>query len=88
MIFSHKYLITLAFFPFNIFLGYVYLSPILTLYTPPHWYGKVTPNLSQYVLQYMYVCTRCAVPSLSHLTVEERKDLAIPRCRVQPPPKN
>jgi len=53
-----QYLITLAFFPFNIFLGYVYLSPILTLYTPPHW---------------------CAVPSLSHLTVEERKDLAIPR---------
>ena len=46
MIFSYKYLITLAFFPFNIFLGYVYLSPILTLYTPPHWYGKVTLNLS------------------------------------------
>ena len=25
------------FFLFNMFLGYVYLSPILTLATPPHW---------------------------------------------------
>jgi len=32
-----QYLLTIAFFPFNIFLGYVYLSPILTLFTPPHW---------------------------------------------------
>ena len=32
-----QYLITLIFFPFNIFLGYVLLSPILTLFTPPHW---------------------------------------------------
>jgi len=32
-----QYLLTLAFFPFNIFLGYVYLSPILTLFPPPHW---------------------------------------------------
>ena len=87
MIFSYKYLITLAFFPFNIFLGYVYLSPILTLYTPPHWYGKVTPNMLLTSCN-ICVCTRCAVPSLSHLTVEERKGLAIPRCLVQPPPKN
>ena len=27
---------TLIFFLFTIFLGYVYLSPIITLYTPPH----------------------------------------------------
>lgn len=32
-----QYLLTLIFFPFNIFLGYVLLSPILTLFTPPHW---------------------------------------------------
>jgi len=32
-----QYTLTLIFFPFNIFLGYVYLSPILTLFTPPHW---------------------------------------------------
>ena len=32
-----QYMITLVFFLFNIFLGYVYLSPILTVYTPPHW---------------------------------------------------
>ena len=31
-----QYYSTLVFFLFNIFLGYVYLSPILTLYTPPH----------------------------------------------------
>jgi len=53
-----QYLITLGFFPFNFFLGYVYLSPILTLFPPPHW---------------------CAVPALSHLSREERKELAIPR---------
>jgi len=32
-----QYLITLGFFPFNFFLGYVYLSPILTMFPPPHW---------------------------------------------------
>ena len=32
-----QYILTLIFFPFNIFLGYVNLSPILTLFTPPHW---------------------------------------------------
>ena len=32
-----QYLLVIIFFPFNIFLGYVYLSPILTLFTPPHW---------------------------------------------------
>ena len=31
------YLLVIIFFPFNIFLGYVYLSPILTVFTPPHW---------------------------------------------------
>ena len=31
-----QYYSTLVFFLFNIFLGYVYLSPIITLYTPPH----------------------------------------------------
>ena len=31
-----QYFSTLVFFLFNIFLGYVYLSPILTVYTPPH----------------------------------------------------
>ena len=25
------------FFPFNLFLGYVYLSSVLINYTPPHW---------------------------------------------------
>ena len=30
-----QYLLVVIFFPFNIFLGYVYLSPILTLFTPP-----------------------------------------------------
>ena len=32
-----QYMITIVNFLFNIFLGYVYLSPILTVYTPPHW---------------------------------------------------
>ena len=32
-------MITGALFPFNLFLGYVYLSPILTLFAPPHWLG-------------------------------------------------
>ena len=32
-----QYLLVIIFFPFNIFLGYVYLSPILTVFTPPHW---------------------------------------------------
>jgi len=32
-----QYMITLIFFPVNIFLGYVLLSPILTLFAPPHW---------------------------------------------------
>ena len=31
-----QYFTTLVFFLFNIFLGYVHLSPIITLYTPPH----------------------------------------------------
>ena len=31
-----QYFTTLVFFLFNMFLGYVYLSPIITLYTPPH----------------------------------------------------
>ena len=31
-----QYFTTLVFFLFNVFLGYVYLSPIITLYTPPH----------------------------------------------------
>ena len=31
-----QFRITLVFLLFNIFLGYVYLSPILTVYTPPH----------------------------------------------------
>ena len=31
-----QYCTTLVFFLFNIFLGYVYLSPILTVFTPPH----------------------------------------------------
>jgi len=53
-----QYLITLGFFPFNFFLGYVYLSPILTMFPPPHW---------------------CSVSALSHLSREERKELAIPR---------
>ena len=35
--YSTQYLITLGFFPFNFFLGYVYLSPILTMFPPPHW---------------------------------------------------
>jgi len=58
-----QYLLTLAFFPFNIFLGYVYLSPILTLFPPPHW---------------------CWVPELAHLSAQERKELAIPRCSAHP----
>ena len=53
-----QYTITLVNFLFNIFLGYVYLSPILTLYTPPHW---------------------CDVPDLANLSMEQRKELAIPR---------
>ena len=32
-----QYKITLVTFLFNMFLGYVYYSPIITLYTPPHW---------------------------------------------------
>ena len=52
-----QYLVTLIYFPFNIFLGYVLLSPILTNFTPPHW---------------------CKVPELDHLTMEQRKLLAIP----------
>ena len=43
--------------PFFIFMGYLLYSPILTLYTPPHW---------------------CYVPSLAHLSKEERRNLAIP----------
>ena len=32
-----QYKITLVTFLFNMFLGYVYYSPIITLYTPSHW---------------------------------------------------
>ena len=53
-----QYITTLVFFLFNIFLGYVYLSPILTLYTPPHW---------------------CAVPELANLSLEARREVAIPK---------
>ena len=53
-----QYMLTLIFFPFNIFLGYVYLAPVLTLFTPPHW---------------------CMVPQLTNMTVEERKQMAIPQ---------
>ena len=53
-----QYRITLVFFLFNIFLGYVFLSPIITLYTPPHW---------------------CTVPDLANLTMDQRRELAIPR---------
>ena len=35
--FYNQILLTLAFFPSCIFLGYVQLSPVLTLFTPPHW---------------------------------------------------
>jgi OCT family organic cation transporter-like MFS transporter 13 len=34
---TFQYVLTIMFFPFNIFLGYIYLSPILVLFTPPHW---------------------------------------------------
>ena len=32
-----QYMLTIVNFLFSIFLGYVQLSNILTLYTPPHW---------------------------------------------------
>jgi hypothetical protein len=32
-----QYLLCLIFCPFNMFYGYVNLSPILILFTPPHW---------------------------------------------------
>ena len=32
-----QYKITLVTLLFNMFLGYVYYSPIITLHTPPHW---------------------------------------------------
>jgi len=32
-----QFLLMVIFFPFNLFLGYVYLSSILINYTPPHW---------------------------------------------------
>ena len=44
-----QYMITLVNFLFNIFLGYVYLSPILTLYTPPHWCA--VPELANFSLE-------------------------------------
>ena len=53
-----QFRITLVFLLFNIFLGYVYLSPILTLHTPPHW---------------------CAVPELTNLSLEARREIAIPK---------
>ena len=55
---NFQYRITLVFFLFNIFLGYVFLSPIITLYTPPHW---------------------CHIPGLANLSMEQRRELAIPR---------
>ena len=39
---GEQLMITGALFPFNLFLGYVYLSPILTLFAPPHWYVIIT----------------------------------------------
>ena len=53
-----QFRITLVFLLFNIFLGYVYLSPILTLHTPPHW---------------------CVVPELANLSLEARREVAIPK---------
>ena len=53
-----QYKITLVTFLFNMFLGYVYYSPIITLYTPPHW---------------------CALPELTNLSLEVRREVAIPR---------
>ena len=43
-----QYMITGALFPFNLFLGYVYLSPILTLFAPPHWLGFPPPSWSSF----------------------------------------
>ena len=53
-----QYIITLVNFLFSVFLGYVYLSPILTVFTPPHW---------------------CSVPELANLSMEVRREMAIPR---------
>ena len=44
-----QYMLTLIYFPFNIFLGYILLSPILTLYTPDHW--CLIPELSNFTLE-------------------------------------
>ena len=32
-----QYILAAMFFPFNILLGYMVYSPILILFTPPHW---------------------------------------------------
>ena len=32
-----QYKVTMVNLLFNMFLGYVYYSPILTVFTPPHW---------------------------------------------------
>ena len=44
-----QYLLVIMFFPFNVFLGYVYLSPILTIFTPPHFCH--VPQLSNLSLE-------------------------------------
>ena len=52
-----QYFSTFVFFLFNIFLGYVYLSPIITLYTPPH-FCKI-PQLANLSLE---ARRRAAIP--------------------------
>ena len=43
-----QYQITVVNLLFNMFLGYVYYSPILTVFTPPHWCAvPQLGNLSQ-----------------------------------------
>ena len=57
-----QYFSTLVFFLFNIFLGYVYLSPIITLYTPPH-FCKI-PQLANLSLE---ARRRAAIPTDSDI---------------------
>ena len=52
-----QYMITFVFFLFVIFNGYIIYSPVITLYTPPHF---------------------CKIPELSNLSIEEKKQIAIP----------
>ena len=43
-----QYKVTVVNLLFNMFLGYVYYSPILTVFTPPHWCRvSQLANLSQ-----------------------------------------